>query len=56
MKIPSPITFALRKRASAHKAMALSALNANSSLSVRLNRYNRHMSIARELEHRGADL
>lgn len=56
MKITSPITFALRKRASAHKAMALAALNANSSLSVRLNRYNRHMNKARKLEQQGGEL
>ncbi|SEJ57240.1 hypothetical protein SAMN04244572_04524 [Azotobacter beijerinckii] len=40
----------LRQRASAHRAMALSALHADSSLSVRLRRFNRHMAIARTLE------
>ena len=37
-------------RAYAHRRMALSALRANSSLSVRLARYNAHMAIARTLE------
>ncbi len=34
-------------RASAHKAMALAALRANSSLATRLARYNHHMQLAR---------
>lgn len=37
-------------RALAHRRMALSALRANSSLSVRLNRYNAHMAIVRSCE------
>ncbi|MCP1466734.1 hypothetical protein J3D60_004559 [Pseudomonas sp. S3E17] len=37
-------------RAFAQRRMALSALRANSSLSVRLARYNSHMAIARTLE------
>lgn len=37
-------------RAFAHRRMALSALRANSSLSVRLKRYNHHSEIARKLE------
>ena len=41
---------ALRARARAHRAMAMSALYANSSLSVRLRRYGRHMDTARALE------
>ena len=41
---------ALRDRAAAHRAMALAALRADSSLSVRLKRYNHHMSVARSLE------
>ena len=45
--IPSAI------RAFAHRRMALSALRANSSLSVRLARYNSHMAIARTLESAG---
>jgi hypothetical protein len=40
-------------RAHAHRRMALSALRANSSLSVRLRRYNHHMSIVRTLENVG---
>lgn len=34
-------------RAAAHKAMAIAALRANSSLSTRLARYNHHMQCAR---------
>ncbi|MFC0668931.1 hypothetical protein ACFSKY_07825 [Azotobacter chroococcum] len=41
---------ALQQRASAHRAMALSALHADTSLSVRLRRYNEHMAKARALE------
>ena len=37
-------------RALAHRRMALSALHANSSLFVRLKRYNHHMTIVRSLE------
>ena len=37
-------------RALAHRRMALSALRANSSLAVRLKRYNTHMAIARSCE------
>ncbi len=40
-------------RSLAHRRMALSALRANSSLSVRLARYNSHMAIARTLESAG---
>jgi len=40
-------------RALAHRKMALSALRANSSLSVRLKRYNHHMDQARALEAQG---
>lgn len=36
--------------AAAHKAMALAALRANSSLTTRLARYNHHMAQARSLE------
>ena len=45
--IPSAI------RALAHRRMALSALRANSSLSVRLKRYNHHMDQVRTLESQG---
>jgi hypothetical protein len=37
-------------RAAAHRAMALAALHADSSLSVRLKRYNDQMAKARALE------
>jgi len=37
-------------RAAAHRAMAMAALRANSSLAVRLRRYNHHMDVARSLE------
>lgn len=37
-------------RATAHRRMALAALHADSSLSVRLKRYNHHMNQARALE------
>lgn len=37
-------------RVAAHKAMALAALHANSSLSTRLARYNHHMQRARAIE------
>jgi len=40
-------------RAYAHRRMALSALRAKSSLSVRLARYNAHMAIVRTLENAG---
>gem|GEM_PF-392731 len=40
-------------RAIAHRRMALSALRANSSLSVRLKRYNHHIAQARALEAQG---
>ncbi|MEA9976299.1 MULTISPECIES: hypothetical protein [unclassified Pseudomonas] len=37
-------------KAAAHRAMAIAALHADSSLSVRLKRYNAQMEIARSLE------
>lgn len=40
----------IRSRAAAHRAMAMAALRSDSSLSVRLNRYNQHMQKARALE------
>ena len=40
-------------RAAAHRAMALAALHANSSLATRLTRYNAHMAKARALETAG---
>ena len=46
-RIPSKI------RALAHRRMALAALHADSSLSVRLKRYNQHMALVRTLEAQG---
>ncbi len=46
----APNPSALRDRVAAHRAMAIAALRADSSLSVRLKRYNHHMGIARALE------
>ena len=43
----------INTRAAAHRAMAFAALHANSSLSVRLARYNDHMARARALEAAG---
>ncbi|EIU3225953.1 hypothetical protein L4O92_002095 [Pseudomonas aeruginosa] len=39
-----------KARVAAHRAMALAALRSNSSLAVRLNRYNHHRAIQRSLE------
>lgn len=50
---PMPTLSPSAIRAFAHRRMALSALRANSSLSVRLARYNAHMTIVRKLEHSG---
>lgn len=46
-------TWARRRRAAAHRAMALSALHADSSLSTRVSRYQHHMQLARALEAQG---
>jgi hypothetical protein len=40
----------LAERAAAHRALAIAALSANSSASVRLKRYRQHMQVARTLE------
>lgn len=48
--IPTRNPSALLARAAAHRAMAMSALSANSSVASRLKRYNAHMSIARSLQ------
>ncbi|MFC0708869.1 hypothetical protein [Azorhizophilus paspali] len=45
-----------KARAAAHRAMALAALRADSSLYVRLRRYNHHINIARALEAQGVVL
>ncbi len=53
----SPMSNALspfKNRAAAHRAMALAALHANSSLATRLARYNAHMTKARALETGGS--
>lgn len=43
-------TSAITQRIAAHKAMALAALHADSSLATRVKRYNHHMERARSLE------
>ncbi len=43
-------TWARRRRAAAHRAMAFSALRANSSSATRFSRYQHHMQRARTLE------
>ena len=43
-------------RALVHRRMALAALHANSSLSVRLKRYNQHMDLVHTLEAQGGVL
>ncbi len=40
---------ALKNRAAAHKAMAFAALRADSSASVRLGRYRKHITRSRTL-------
>lgn len=52
----APNPSALCERASAHRAMAVAALRSYSSLSVRLKRYNHHMTAARALEAEAAQL
>ncbi len=50
-----PITAQInRARSAAHKAMAYAALRSNSSLNVRLARYNNHMNKARAIQAGGA--
>jgi hypothetical protein len=44
-----------KNRAARYRAQALTALRANSSLSVRLKRYNAAMAKARALESQGGD-
>ena len=43
------IRTALKNRAAAHKAMAFAALRADSSASVRLGRYRKHIARSRHL-------
>jgi len=45
-----PLSALFERRAASHRAMAYSALHADSSLSVRRNRYNRHIEKARAAE------
>lgn len=45
-----PALFTPKLRALAHRRMALSALRADSYLSVRFKRYNAHLAIAPTLE------
>lgn len=47
--IHTPNPSARLTRANAHRAMALAALRANSSLATRLKRYHHHMECARQL-------
>ncbi|MEG6631204.1 hypothetical protein V2A89_02215 [Pseudomonas aeruginosa] len=49
-KAPALSPSDLPGRIAAHKAMAIAALHANSSLATRLKRYNHHMNRARSLE------
>ena len=53
--LQSILTRSLKGRISAHKAMARSALFADSSASVRLRKYNAHIEKARQLEARLAE-
>src|SRR5690606_6839000 len=48
--VPARNPSALPDRAAAHRGMAVAARRADSSLAVRLARYNRHMATARALE------
>ena len=50
---PMPALNPSKIRAAAHRAMAIAALHANSSLATRLSRYNAHISKARALEAAG---
>lgn len=45
--------FVRRRRIRAHRAMALAALRADSSLATRLSRYQHHMQRARAMETQG---
>lgn len=46
----NPSTASARNKAAAHRAMAIAALHADSSLATRLKRYNAAMAKARSLE------
>lgn len=53
MKHPHAQNPSIKKRVAALKARAMSALHADSSLKVRLDRYNSAMQKARALESQG---
>ncbi|MYL24740.1 hypothetical protein GLV89_13230 [Halomonas alkaliantarctica] len=55
LRLSNLITRNLSSRAAAHRAMAKSALFADSSTRTRLDRYNHHLDKARALEARLAD-
>ncbi|MQT89475.1 hypothetical protein GHO39_10070 [Pseudomonas helleri] len=52
----NPSTASARNKAAAHRAMAIAALYADSSLATRLKRYNAAMAKARALEAQGGAL
>ena len=52
IRLSSLITRSLKGRAAAHRAMAKSALFADSSANTRLKRYNHHIEKAQQLEAR----
>ncbi|MGP9796693.1 hypothetical protein ACT3UJ_04940 [Halomonas sp. 86] len=55
IRLSSLITRSLKGRAAAHRAMAKSALFADSSASVRLRKYNSHIEKAQQLEARALE-
>ena len=52
IRLSNLVTRSLSSRAAAHRAMAKSALFADSSASTRLKRYNHHIEKAEQLEAR----
>lgn len=54
-RLSSLVTRSLSSRAAAHRAMAKSALFADSSASTRLKRYNHHIEKAEQLEARALE-
>ncbi|WP_081135510.1 hypothetical protein [Halomonas sp. BC2] len=52
LRLSNLITRSLKGRAAAHRAMAKAALFADSSASVRLRKYNRHIEKAQQIEAR----
>lgn len=55
IRLSNLITRSLKGRAAAHRAMAKSALFADSSASVRLRKYNSHIEKAQQLEARALE-